>query len=73
MKADEGNNICVPDCHEYDVSMTNDDVSMQCVFMGPYCEKTRFLEDGTQECIYSTLRNKGYVLQPRSKTVSFLD
>jgi len=30
-------NICVPNCHHTDQSTVNDEVNMQCIYLGPYC------------------------------------
>ena len=68
----EGRNICVNDCQHFDVSMTNDDINKQCIYLGPFCQKSNFLDDGSQECVYSSLKNKGYIIQKRSKIIEYL-
>ena len=70
-------NICVPDCKTADYQTVNDEISKQCIYLGPFCSHSGLTFDSitgktTPYCKYSFMFNKGFVVGSRYTIMNYL-
>ena len=70
-------NICVPDCKTADYQTVNDEISKQCIYLGPFCSHSGMTIDSatgklTPYCKYSFMMDKGFVLGSRYSIMNYM-